>query len=1226
MAGILIHEDDVAKNYEERLANRPCACFLLARAAVHFTAICDQFVHNTTFEISNAKDLKDSKLSAACSLHAASGSASSSSSSLRRRRLNEIAEEVEEEERERKRQSVVKEEARPTSSLYSDSPASLSSSEPPVVLDRQQITNPSETAFASTKNIPDFTGVDVPASPTKSDFGRRLSSQSARLEVYSSGSYNPGKKVKLGPRPSIDAHKRPSAAENFRPIAALPAGFKFFKGSRKGKSKEQEQSEQVVYAPPATAPAAGLSEQSADDQLPPRPATSSGASIKSTTPSMAPVREGKLTPEKARLMKAMKLREKKIQEAKSELLSPTKDKPPTENPAVAVPSAELRKSLFVQADSTVPTPGTDATSGLSVSVTMKPEAQLRDAVLDSHPSSPGATSSTCIDNSTKASSLSDLTDETIQAPKESAHDTYEAKEDEAEVSQILEETAFQVEIQKNNTTESADQSQTIGTDVANDKPTKGAEEFAQIPGHNPNNAQPTGATTRKLIEPDDFAPGANTIIAVHHGKSLAEVQTHEPSNELTEGEKATPDSAVLPRTDDQPGDSSENKRSVSPGQLGIPQSKFASNKIKTSTSPISATAPALKSRFSTYGIAIPPEPILATLDQPVKGPSPTHHEYPKPEVPSKTGPEILLASPPKRPRQKATVEPIYTDLPVKGVVQIEPSDPLDDDALMDELQTATVQQAKPMLVSKSPITPVFPSSSSPPRKNARVPRAASNPMRGSLLMPLDVSQGSTVRSVSSGAAFLSNLTRSPSNASVQSKKSNVGSSISQRIKALEALSGNPNDDRPRPTTPSSAFFAVRKQGARSPSKPSSVVDRTTTITHPPPAPEGSREPAPEASNPLRDRSGSIASKLTMFEGQNTPRGRPESIQVTARIIRGATSPFANLTNLSKKTGDTTPVDFRQSTLLVDVQRAQSMKPQPLSERPQVVERPKTGVSGLQEHHSSSEIPDKETRRRSSLSLMKSFIKEHTPLSNKSTENLTAASPKPTSLKSPSHPPSAHPTTTSFARRLSTSSRRSSVNHEGDNASLSGATRSSSRVSDNGSTEDDKSLTDKKPKNRTARFMRRLSSSLGGARKSGSASISPTVKEEDADQLEKAPPAQQQVASPTIVAFMGDVNVQFPDNLLWKRRSMCLDSQGFLFLSTIQGGAKKGKDTAGTKRFHLGDFRRPCIPDVEVQELPNSVLLEFLEGSSLQIACGDRVEQQNVLRSKSWPCLILLAHN
>ncbi|KAI1127638.1 hypothetical protein F5Y10DRAFT_242336 [Nemania abortiva] len=1178
-----------------------CSRLLQARAAVHYNAICDQFAHSTTFEISEAKDLKDSKLSAACSLHAASGSSSSSSSSLRRRRLNEIAEEEEEEERERKRQSVVKEEGRATSSLYSDPPASPSSPEPPVVLDRQQITNPSETAFASTKNVPDFTGADVPVSPTRSEFGRRLSSQSARPEIYTSGSYYQGRKVKLGPRPSMDAHKRPSTAENFRPIAALPAGLKFFKGSRKDKTKDQGQSEQTSYVLPATAPAPEARPQSRGDQLPPRPATSSGASIKSITPSMAPPREGKLTPEKARLMKAMKLREKKMQDAKSELLSPTKYKQPVDK--VAEPESET--SLFVQADYSTPIPlNASATAGSPVSTTMKPDAHSGDVVLDSHPSSPGAASSTCIGESTKASSLSDLTDETIQASKEPVQDTDDVQEGLVETMNTMEEPV------------DAPQSETISTDVSDEKVTKGSEEFVQIPESDTNNSQSLENMIRKFIDSDNFPTDTNSSPILRDDKSLDVVQTHEPSADLQENEKATPDTATLSKPDIQLAVGTEDNDNISKAQLGIPQSKFASSEAKSSSSPISSTTPDLKSRFSRKPVPAPTETTLSVLNDTVRTLSAAKYEPPKPEVPLKSAPEILLASPPKPPKQKAIVEPIVTDLPAKGASASE-LDPLDDDALMDELQTATVQEAKPITVSKSPITPVFPNSSSPPRKDARVPRAASNPMRGSLLMPVDMSQANAPRSVSSGAAFLNNLTRNPSNASIQSKKSNVGSSISQRIKALEALSGNPNEDKPRPTTPSSTFFTVRKQGTRDPSKSPSVVDRANTIAHPTPTPEGSRETTPEAPSSIRERSGSVASRLTMFEGQNAPRGRPESIQVTARIIRGATSPFTSLTNASRKLGDAAPTEFRQSTLLVDVHRAQSAKPQPLFERPPVVERPKTSVSEVPvQPQPGSEVADKQARRRSSLSLMKNFIKEHTPLSNKSTENLGAMSPRVAPLKSPNRPPSAHQTPTSFVRRLSTSSRRSSFNHEGDNASMSGATRSSSRMSDNGSTEDDKSLSDKKSKNRTSRFMRRLSNSFGGARKSGSASISPTVTEEDADQLEKATilAQQQQVTSPTIVAFMGDVNVQFPDNLLWKRRSMCLDAQGFLFLSTVQGGAKKGKDSAGTKRFHLGDFRKPYIPDVEVQELPNSVLLDFLEGSSLQIACGDRAEQQKILRT------------
>jgi hypothetical protein len=101
--------------------------------------------------------------------------------------------------------------------------------------------------------------------------------------------------------------------------------------------------------------------------------------------------------------------------------------------------------------------------------------------------------------------------------------------------------------------------------------------------------------------------------------------------------------------------------------------------------------------------------------------------------------------------------------------------------------------------------------------------------------------------------------------------------------------------------------------------------------------------------------------------------------------------------------------------------------------------------------------------------------------------------------------------------------------------------------------------------------------------------------------------------------MGDVNVQFPDNLLWKRRSLCVDSQGFLILSAVAAtAAPKDKQPvgAGVKRYHLSEFRAPYVPEMELQELPNSVCLDFVEGSGLQIACEDRAGQLNVLHSTS----------
>ena len=84
--------------------------------------------------------------------------------------------------------------------------------------------------------------------------------------------------------------------------------------------------------------------------------------------------------------------------------------------------------------------------------------------------------------------------------------------------------------------------------------------------------------------------------------------------------------------------------------------------------------------------------------------------------------------------------------------------------------------------------------------------------------------------------------------------------------------------------------------------------------------------------------------------------------------------------------------------------------------------------------------------------------------------------------------------------------------------------------------------------------------------------------------------------------------------------MLLDSQGTLILSpALSNGNAKEKATGGaTRRFHLSEFRTPAVPDVEMQELPNSVVLDFIEGGGLQIACEDRAGQVRVLNGKPTP--------
>ena len=141
-------------------------------------------------------------------------------------------------------------------------------------------------------------------------------------------------------------------------------------------------------------------------------------------------------------------------------------------------------------------------------------------------------------------------------------------------------------------------------------------------------------------------------------------------------------------------------------------------------------------------------------------------------------------------------------------------------------------------------------------------------------------------------------------------------------------------------------------------------------------------------------------------------------------------------------------------------------------------------------------------------------------------------------------------------------------------------------------------------------MRRLSNLSGSRGKNSPTVLSPSVAEDRAAEAATQRPAT--TGSPSVVSYMGDVNVQFPDNLLWKRRNMCLDSQGFIILSALP--AQSGRQAQGTKRYHLSEFRTPYTPDVEVQELPNSVVLDFIEGASIQLACEDRAGQLNVLNS------------
>ncbi|KAH6658124.1 hypothetical protein BKA67DRAFT_533298 [Truncatella angustata] len=1184
-----------------------CSRLIQARATVHFNAVCERFTpYNTTFEITEAKELKDTKLSAACSLHAASGSSSSSTSSLRRRRLMEIAEEEEEEERERKRQSIVQEEERPSTAGDQEFRTPLSSPEPPVVLDKEQIDSPKEPNFASTAEKPSFEGVR-PTSPTRSEYESRLSSQTARPDLYSYSSYPYGKpRVKLGPRPSLESNKKPQTASNFRPVAALPAGFKLApKGQKKGRSGSQDQTagdedqdheqetETEELAPlnaSVTIPEAPHESEAA--LLPPRPNTSSGASLKSIS-SIAPVKESKMTPEKARLMKAMKLRQ---QQKKSSLMATEPSAvslPPgmdneaipedktEDSSAIGEPDGQEKEDQYTlaHADSAI---AVDPPTPMTVDIEV-----MEDTLTDSHPPSPTAASSD-IGESTKASSLSESTDETVQATKEGNFD------DDGE--------AVEHDLQSLGETHEA----ALLTSPALDAET-----------HDDDNilAQDDGPLAREF----DSIPQNSQLPAESRKNDMIResVEIDEPAVETLD---ITPQEVVLP-----PPQDDEAASPKSP--YGIPVSRFASNDSK------SPTTPSLKSRFSTHDLKSLPEPVpnLPTLVTPPTLVAADSQPLPVKKVERS---EALTSEPfetaqSKPARRNPSISPINTEL-ARQTPDSELPDPLHDDDLMDELQSATFEEAQPMRFSKSPITPVFPSTS-PKRpqtvgSNAPLTRAFSNPMRGPLLAPGDVSS-SSARSVSAGgAALLHNVTRQPSSAGLSTKKA-TGGSIAQRIKALQQLSGDGSKDvdktRPRTAGPSTSFINVRQPNARDSSKSPvpSLADRTTSLTRQTTL-DPSREGSPEllgGLQPPRSRAGSMAKRMSMFETGAPPnRGRPESIQVTARIVRDGNTSFPKRPS-SKDPVEYNTADLKQSPLVVDHLKA---VPEPVRANTidvaslPTIEAPKDTIQERRlsrDRKASVTEDDTGKKRRSSLSIVKDFIKDRrssVTSNNKPTDNLAVLSPTP-SNKAPSRPPSVHQTSGgSLGRRLSISSRRSSVSKEQDNSS---PLLSPTPTIDNSSDDTDKaSLGDKKSQSRTSRFMRRLSNTLVATRKSAAPNTPTTVREEEEVVPDVSPAHSRNPSQPTLTSYMGDVNVQFPDNLLWKRRSMCLDTQGFLVLSPINNGTEK--TGVSTKRFHMSDFRTPYVPDVDMQELPNSICLDFVGGSALQLACGDRHGQTHTLHA------------
>jgi hypothetical protein len=516
------------------------------------------------------------------------------------------------------------------------------------------------------------------------------------------------------------------------------------------------------------------------------------------------------------------------------------------------------------------------------------------------------------------------------------------------------------------------------------------------------------------------------------------------------------------------------------------------------------------------------------------------------------------------------------------VTSPEASDTSEDGSLYDELQSATVEEAKPVMVARSPINAVF-NRGSPDRQrghNRSVSIATGRTDETSKPTPEKVRYGA-------GHSPSSTLPQWPpvveSAQSLLIKKSNVSTGITKRIRALEMFSGrsdggaiSPNSAGP-PSPPLTSGLVKKRLSSHSPKEP--LVRNMSTNTPPPkqlqyPSPAPTPTPAStvaETQPPWLQRNGSSTEILA-------PRKKGDSISVTARIIRdSAEIRTSGPSNPSKPTA----MNLHRSPLVVEHENAKST---PQREASKVVEPVVAAVESKEPDPIPRETPKSEGRRFSLSS------------GHSNSGQMTQSE--------------------SFTKRLSMTIRHARTESRTEPSNL---LRS---ASDSSSLAEDKFAKE----SRTTRLMKRMSVLTAGSRRSiASAFGSTTLRQEDPVSLITHPPDSIAEHSGEIspdrssisesqahVVDIGDVNIQFPDTLLWKRRFMRIDDQGFLILTPPMMEANKH---GVSRRFHLSDIKKPCLPALEREELPWSILLDFEDGSCLQVACESRYAQGQVLRSR-----------
>ena len=864
--------------------------YTTARVAVHFTAVTDKFTpHDTTISIAAADDLSDSALASACSLHTAAPSSSSSNSS--RHKLDEITEDNEE------GQSTAGDSASTARPMPPVSTPIVV--EPPTQTQAELVVDPPETKLDESKLTPEFSHVSIETVVGSSEKENDLPTRTPQRDSFKD--YDA--LFEIGPDPRLSSQTtRPALSDLYADLYAQYNKPKVKLGPRPKPSLD-------IKRPHTSGSGAQIA------QTAPRPVSSLPAGLRT---------------------------------AKRKTIEP---KRPKSRDSSAVPSIAVPPPPPVPPIPEIPT---------SPSYPPKSPASIRSMPVHAY----GANRSGGVPTEKlRLMKALELRKKQMKARKE--RDAQEAEAASLSTVAVTEGDAKAVE---------------PVVDEPSPMEPSGAEEANIIV---PPSDEPVASLDKAEVSSKQESPNPEYLkpaLAQQFDVGMTSVQSeaddmHSATSACSPTSAQTQGSSCAPST--RPSSISEDEQQIqnevkpespieSPSQVDAESFEDEDASVESTPTVVPESAPSAP----TLETAAPADPQPLSVPQASISDDfaarkskrksmilmPPHHDSDDDTSRRRTNRESMMFIPPpdfdaaqsRRQKRKSMIiaAPLagspadskdrrrFALEPVQISAENSEAEYLSDDSFMEELRGAKFEEAMPVSVSmsKSPITPFF------PRKTSMSER--STPQRS-------ISQHQS----KSGRPSPDQLTRKPSGpwlthanseSVVAAKKINVSSGISQRIKALAEKSNRESSASVSPlATPDgstsivaqrkSSFFTTPPSGNSPPGKLAQRFSRASFVAN------KSNSTTPDHKPVLQPLPASTDfNKPPVYNVHGAEK--PESVQVTARIVRDLRVQTSALTMPTDKT----PLELYRSPIIIDHQKStrppsrskpQPAKAEPLSPRP-----------------------------------------------------------------------------------------------------------------------------------------------------------------------------------------------------------------------------------------------------------------------------------------------------